>query len=66
MPNIKQKYLDRLEISKEMLDRVMNYLEKNHYEVYDFIIQKEIETINKDVAKLKDEVYSRGKCKQAN
>jgi len=57
--NITRRELDKLELSKEMLDRVMNYLEKNHFDIWNFITQKEIEIIRKDIAELQGEVWKR-------
>jgi len=37
-----------------MLDRVMNYLDKNHPDIYNFICQKEIAIIKQDLKELRN------------
>lgn len=41
----------KLKASQEMLDRVMRYLDNNHFEIYKFICMKEISLIKIDLDK---------------
>lgn len=53
---ITRRELTKLEVSKEMLDRVMNYLDKYHFNIYKFIILKEMEITKKDIEELNQKI----------
>lgn len=55
---IEEKELDKLQETKKMFDRVMNYLDKKHVEIYKFIIQKEMVIIKKDLKELQSAVFN--------
>lgn len=46
----------KLESKAEMLDRVMNYLDKYHSDIYNTIYNKEIYIITKEVGELKNKI----------
>lgn len=52
---IKRLELYKMEESKAMLDRVMKYLDNNHFNIYMFIIRKEMELTNKRLKELAKE-----------